>query len=308
MPFAPRILSNEALQDLGIGAKETIAAIQDTLRKKADGSFITTPKSVIQPGDGRYTMTTLSSGAVTVVKCVSVCPENPTRDLPSIMGAIMVLDAETGACLAVMDAEWITGIRTAGLSAVAAKEMADPASETISFVGCGVQARTHLELFAQLFPLRRIRAYGRGQANIDRLCGMAREMGLEAEHAQSPEAALDDADIVVTSITLTYTGAPFLDARRLKPTAFAAITDIAKPWLPESLDMFKMVVVDDLEQELSMPSPMVPAEQISGDLMTLVDGKVAMQDGPRALMFRGIAAGDYALAAKVWETVERSSH
>lgn len=303
MAFAPRVLTDEDLQALGITPAKVVASIEQAIRDKAAGHLITTPKSVIQPGDGRYMMTTLATGDVTVVKAVTVCPDNPARGLPSITGAIMVLDAQTGVLLAVMDSEWITGVRTAGLSAVAAQRLADPDAQVISFVGCGVQARSHLDLFAGLFPLRRIRAYGRGAANVDRLCAMARDRGLEAEIAQTPQAALEGADIVVTSIPITYAGAPFLDARLMKPGALAIVTDAAKPWMPEGLAAFGTVIVDDREQELSMPSPVVPPAQITADLTGLLGGPVPLADAPRAFMFRGIAAGDYALAATVWQAV-----
>lgn len=303
MPFAPRLLDDAALRALNIGPTQVVDAIRGAVQEISAGDLSVTPKSVLQPGDGRYMMATLATGRVTVVKAVSVCPDNPGRGLPSITGSIMVLDAQTGECLAVMDAEWVTAVRTAGLSALAAQTLASPAAETIGFVGCGVQARSHLELFAELFPLTRVLCHGRGAANIDRLCAMARDMGLEAEACERPEALLEQSDIVVSSITITYTGDPFLDAGRLKPGALAIVTDAAKPWHRGSFDAFGAVVVDDRAQELSMPDPVVAAERITGDLTDLVGGRIVPDAAPRAFMFRGIAAGDYALAAKVWDVI-----
>jgi ornithine cyclodeaminase/alanine dehydrogenase-like protein (mu-crystallin family) len=303
MPFSPRLLDDTALRALAIWPEAVVAALRVAVRDIAANRLSVTPKSVLQPGDGRYMMATLATGDVTVVKAVTVCPDNPDRGLPTITGSIMVMDAQTGECLAVMDAEWITAVRTAGLSALAALEMADPHSKTIGFVGCGVQARSHLEMFAALFPLRRVLCFGRGADNIARLCAMAQDMGLQAEACETPEDLLQQADIVVSSITITYTGAPFLDAGLLKHGAFASVTDAAKPWHRDSLHAFGTVVVDDREQELSMPDPVVSADRMAGDLTDLVSGHVSIEGGPRAFMFRGIAAGDYALAAKVWDVV-----
>jgi ornithine cyclodeaminase/alanine dehydrogenase-like protein (mu-crystallin family) len=309
MGFAPRVLNDTDLRGLGLTSEQVVAAIRDAIRAKAVGDLVTTPKSVIQPGDGRYMMSTLATGGtpdVTVVKAVTVCPDNPGRGLPSITGAIMVLDAHSGECLALMDAEWITAVRTAGLSAVAAGPLADPEAAVMSFVGCGVQARSHLEIFAGLYPLKAIRAYGRGRANIDRLCAMAQDMGLGAEVVDTPRAAIAGADIVVTSIPITYDGAPYLDARDMKPGAFATITDAAKPWIPEGLSAFGTVVVDDREQELSMPAPMVAEDRIAADLTDLVRDGVTPGPAQRAFMFRGIAVGDHALAARVWQAIRET--
>lgn len=310
MPFAPKVLSDDSLKALGLGPQDIVDAITKAVSDKAAGRLITTPKSVIQPGDGRYMMTTLATGEgpdLTVVKAVTVCPQNPARGLPSITGAIMVLNAQTGECLALMDAEWITGVRTAGLSALAALSLVDPKSEVMSFVGCGVQARSHLELFAGLFPLKEIRLSGRGQANIDALCQMAAGMGIAAQVCETPDQALEGADIVVSSITITYSGAPFLDAGLLKPGALAIVTDAAKPWQRETFGAFDTVVVDDRAQELGMPDPVVPADQISADLTELVVNGVRLGAGPRAFMFRGIAAGDYALAARLWSACQEAA-
>ncbi|WP_413720489.1 ornithine cyclodeaminase family protein [Silicimonas sp. MF1-12-2] len=293
-------LPDAVLDGLGISPAEVADAIEAALMAKADGRLHTSPKSAILPGEGRYMMSTLAVGddGFIVVKQVSVCPGNATRGLPTINGAIMVLDAETGLLRAIVGANWITAIRTAALSAVAARRLANPASETIAFVGTGVQAHSHLAAFAEMFPLKRICAVGRGQANLEKLCQTARDMGLEAEASSDPRAALKDADIVVTSVTLNYAIEPFLDARWLKPNCFAAITDLCIPWHQEGLDAFGTVIVDDRVQEAESGKPMLPYERIAGDLTELVAGgtPALVTDKPTAFAFRGIALGDYAAA------------
>lgn len=294
----PLYLPDDVLDGLGIAPPDLADAVEAALIDKAEGRLHVSPKSAILPGEGRYMMSTLAVGEVTVVKQVTVSPDNPGRDLPAINGAILVLDAQTGLLRAVMGANWITAHRTAALSAVAARRLADPGSETIAFVGCGVQARSHLAAFQALFPLKQVLAFGRGQANVEALVKFAGEQGLNARAADTAEAALRAADIVVTSVTLDYTIHPFLDARWLKPHAFAAITDLCIPWMPEGLPALSPVIVDDMDQERSSDKPMLPGDQIAGDLTDLVTGRVAATTGtgPTAFAFRGIALGDYAAA------------
>ncbi|MCC1493012.1 ornithine cyclodeaminase family protein [Cognatishimia sp. F0-27] len=308
MPFAPRVLSDDQMTALGLTPADIIAAIRDALVAKGEGRLVTTPKSVIQPGDGRYMMTTLSaSDGLSVVKAVTVCPDNPERGLPTITGAIMVMDVTTGLCRAVLDAEWITAMRTPALSAVAAQALAEPDASVITLVGCGVQARSHLEFFATLFPLKTVRALGRGQANIDTLGALAAQMGLGFEVSPDPRSALDGADIVVSTITITYDGAPFLDARWLKPGALAVVTDAGKPWIRESFDAFGTIAVDDREQELSMPDPLVTEDRIAADLTDIAASGVSPSPAPRGFFFRGIAVGDFALSAQVWRKLEHGN-
>ena len=303
-------LPDATLEAMHISPNDVALAIEDALRAKEQGALHTAPKTPILPGRDRYMMSTMAVGddGFTVVKQVSVCPENPARGLPAINGAIMVLDAETGLLRAVVGANWVTAVRTAALSAVAAKRLADPASETIAFVGTGVQAHSHLDAFSALFPLKRMSMLGRGQANIDRLAQKAQAMGLETIACTTPEEALQDADIVVTSVTLDYSIAPFLDANLLKSNAFAAITDLCIPWLPDGMNAFKTVYVDDRAQEADSAKPMLPYDRIAGDLTDLVirGPEIAAQDRPSAFAFRGIALGDYAAAVLALRRAEAS--
>nr|WP_321254673.1 ornithine cyclodeaminase family protein [uncultured Ruegeria sp.] len=293
-------LSDEDLEGLGIQTSEVADAIESALMAKAGGKLHTSPKIAILPGDGRYAMSTLAVGddGFIVTKQVTVCPNNPAKGLPAINGAIMVLDGQTGLLRAVLGANWITAVRTAALSMVAARRLADPNAETVAFVGAGVQAHSHLAAFSELFPLKSIRVFGRGKANTDKLCRRARELGLNAEIAANAEDALRGADLIVTSITLDYSIEPFLDARWLKPTAFATITDACVPWNSEGMTAFKSVIVDDRKQEIESDKPMLPYQQVTGDLMELVSGEidVRQREKPAAFAFRGISLGDYAAA------------
>ena len=305
-----QILTDQNLQGLGITPIEIADAIESALLEKHAGRLHSAPKSAILPGDGRYMMSTLSVGdgaSLTVLKAVTVAPENPDQGLPTINGAILALDAKTGLLRAVLGANWITAVRTAGLSMVAARRLANPESRSVAFIGCGIQAHSHLEALRAEFPLTEIRAYGRGQANIDRLLAKAREMGLAATQSVTPEDAINSSDIIVTSITLDYDVDPFISADWVKPGAFAAITDLAIPWIDESLARFETLIVDDLEQEKTAPKPLVAKELISGDLEGLMVGDTTAKfdpTRPSAFVFRGIALGDFAATALVMSKIQ----
>ena len=301
------VLSDEALAGLGISVVEIADAIEAAIRSEAASDIWTAPKSAVLPGDGRYMMSTLSSSDqpdMTVVKSVMVSPGNPARGLPGVEGNIILQDSETGRLRAVMEAGWVTAVRTAGLSAVVAKRMADPASKKIAFIGTGVQARSHLDMFADLFPLTEIRAFGRGADNVDRLCRMADEKGMKAVACDTPREALEDADLVVSSVTFTFDQEPFADARWLKPGAFATITDIAAPWIPGGMAAFESVIVDDLEQERVSQKKMVDPDLVSGDLGGLIGGRSDVTFDPAkrsAFIFRGLAIGDFAISCLAYE-------
>ena len=301
-------LTEEMLEGLGISTQDIIDAIEGAVHTQAQGKLWTVPKSALLPGDGRYMMTTLSSAdtpQVTVIKTATVSPRNPDRGLNGIEASVFVLDAETGLLRCVMGGNWVTAVRTAGLSAVMARRLANPASSTVAFIGTGVQARSHLDAFAALFPLTEIRMVGRGRANIDRLGAHAAQLGLSAQVCKMPQQAIEGADLVVTSITLDYGTPPFLDARWLKPGTFAAITDLGIPWIPESMAALDAAFIDDLTQEAGSDKPLVAPNLVRGDLGQVVRGEVGAAFDPdkrSAFLFRGIAIGDFAVAALAYRT------
>lgn len=221
-----------------------------------------------------------------------------------------MLDSHTGVPVAVIDGNWVTAVRTAGLSAVAAKRLARANSASAAFIGCGVQAHSHLHAFAEMFPLTQVRAFGRGSANRDALCQAAENMGFEALACASPEEAVSNVDLVVTTVTFSPELEPFLDARWLRPGAFATITDLAAPWVADTLSAFEQIVIDDREQEAQMQTPLVAPNLVTGDLGELVNGDIpgrGNDDERIAFVFRGLALGDLALAALAYQHAERGA-
>jgi ornithine cyclodeaminase/alanine dehydrogenase len=307
----PAFLSRGDLEALNIPSVAVVDAIEDAFRAQDRGEVWCAPKAALTPGDGRYIMATLAAGDAppyVVVKSIVLNPENAKRELPQINGLIMLLDSATGLPVAVMDGNWVTEIRTAGLSALAAKSLARPDSKSIAFVGCGAQARSHLEVFSALYPLEEAVAYGRGRANIDRLCSMAEGLGLSARAEDDPRAALAGADIIVTSVTFTELKEPFLDAGWVKEGCFAAVTDLAAPWDKKSFSIFDRFVIDDVEQEAAMPEKLADPSVISGDLAGLVLGRVKPREDAAertAFVFRAHPLGDFALSALAYDKSKR---
>jgi len=300
-------LSEETLARLGITTDEVIASIEAVIRGMEQKTAWSAPKAVILTEDGRYMMAALAaadSPSLLAVKTLVLNPRNPERNLPQINGLVTLLDSRTGLPVGLLDANWITAVRTAGLSATAARRMARPDASVAAFIGCGVQARSHLQAFADLFPLRHVRLFGRGRENIDRLARLAADLSLSATVCSSAEEAVTGADLIVSSVTYSTSLTPFLDAAWLEPGAFAAITDLGAPWLPQSLPAFDRIIIDDLEQEAAMPNRLAPPELVTGDLSGLVLGRVAGRNGAterNAFLFRGHALGDLALAMLAWQ-------
>jgi len=296
-------LSGEMLTGLNLSTNDVIESIETLITACAKETAWSAPKAVILPDDGRYMMAALAAAddpPFLAVKTVIMNPRNSTRNLPQINGLVTMLDSNTGLPAAILDGNWITAVRTAGLSAVAAKHMARSDSSTVAFIGCGVQAKSHLKAFADLFPLEEIRVFGRGQANIDSLCEVAENMSLKSIRCSTGEETVRNADLIVSSVTYSADLIPFLNANWLKPGAFAAITDLGAPWIKDEFSAFNQIAIDDLDQEAALPNKLAPPQYVCGDLSGLVLGKFTgrhSKEDRNAFIFRGHALGDLALSA-----------
>lgn len=223
-----------------------------------------------------------------------------------IDASLAINDYATGRLLAVMDANALTGVRTAAMSAAAAVHLADPASRAIGFVGCGLQAGSHLAAMRAAFPsLASVRAFSRTRASAERFAQTARAAGLDALAETDCAALIAESDIIVTSVPMRPGFEPFLDARRLKPNAFVAAVDVGRSWIGASLAAFDHVCVDDRSQAGDYAGLLGhrPAPGFDGDLAALCGGGEGRHAPPgRSLfLFRGFALADLAVAALVYE-------
>ena len=161
-------LSRHDVAAAGVGMPEIIDALETAFAEHGRGNVEMPPKPGVhsRPDAFIHAMPAYIPSLDSIgVKWVSGYPQNQDRGLPYITGLLVLNDADTGLPLAVMDCTWITAKRTGAASALAAKYLARPESETLGVLGCGVQGRSNLEALRVLFPLKRVVAYDHRLAN-----------------------------------------------------------------------------------------------------------------------------------------------
>ena len=297
-------LSNADIEACGVSLAEVDAAVEAMFAAKAAGSALMKPKLALQVPDRPLFLASagvMEEPPYAGVKWVGVAG-NAERGLPHIAGLIVLNDALTGMPVAILDARWITAVRTAAITAVAARRLARPDSASIGFVACGVQARAHLAALRPHFPIARVRAYSRRLATARAFAGEVRAQGLEAEAVAEPRAALQGMDLVVTSTPAVPRTPPFLDAAWLGPGSFAGLVDMGLSWISETLAALDRVVTDDIAQAGS--ERLAYAKPYDGDVADLVTGALAGRESPEertALLFAGVGLADVAVAAAVYD-------
>jgi ornithine cyclodeaminase/alanine dehydrogenase len=180
------------------------------------------------------------------IKWVSGYPENFKRGLPYISGLLILNDAETGIPYAVMDCSWLTAYRTGAASALSAKYLARPESETVGILACGVQGRTNLEAMSCLFKIKRVFAYDvLPEIQEQYVRDMSRQLGLQVIGVKDPKRAVVDSDLVVTSGPILKHPTPTIEADWLEPGAFASAVDFDSYFTAAALAQMDRIATDD---------------------------------------------------------------
>ncbi len=301
------------LLDLG----DCIAVVEQAFRLRGEGR-VTPPAALgFHVGKGGFHVKAglLDLGRPRLaVKTNANFPRNPVeRGLPTIQGVIVLADAEDGRPLAVLDSIEITLRRTAAATAVAARYLARPRSETVTICGCGDQAPVQLQALQRVLPLRRAFAYDRDGCRSDRFADdFAGSLGLAIEPVSDLAAAARASDVVVTCTTSTSF---VLGPRHVRAGAFIAAVGADNPEKreinPELMARCK-VVADDLDQcaasgdlHHAIAAGAMTAAQVHADLAAVVAGtRPGRTSDDEITLFdsTGIALEDAAAASLVYES------
>ncbi|MFN8447586.1 MAG: ornithine cyclodeaminase family protein [Anaerolineae bacterium] len=210
------ILDAEAVKN-AISMREAIDAMREGFIALSTGRANVPVRGVL-PVDGNTTLSMpayIQGSPVSVVKVISVYPNNPQLDLPTVLGSVLVLDAKTGVPLALLDGAALTAIRTGAASGLATDLLALPDAHVLAVLGAGRQARTQVEAVCAVRPIDQIRVFSLNGAEA-----FAQELreqyGVAVHAAADPGEALRDAQVVVAA---TNSRTPVIHLEHLQPGA-----------------------------------------------------------------------------------------
>jgi ornithine cyclodeaminase/alanine dehydrogenase-like protein (mu-crystallin family) len=245
-------LSRADIEKVNLPMKQIIGLLEDAFCEKGNGRVEMPPKPGIHtmPDAFIHAMPAyIPSMRSAGIKWVSGYPENFKRGLPYISGLMILNDVETGIPYAFMDCAWITAMRTGAASALSAKYLARPDSETVGILACGVQGRTNLEALACLFPIKRVSAYDVLPEVQERFVeDMAAWFDFEVIAVKEPKQAVVESDLVVTSGPILKHPTPAIEKDWLRPGAYGSAVDFDSYWTSEALAQMDRISTDDHAQ------------------------------------------------------------
>jgi ornithine cyclodeaminase/alanine dehydrogenase len=190
--------------------KEAIDAVEEAFRQFALGKVAMPQRTAIRLADRHgvhLTMPAHIGGELDAlaVKVVTVYLDNPVLyKLPTVIGLVLLNDPATGAPLAVMDAGFLTAVRTGAVSGVATKYLARQNASAVGVFGGGVQASTQLEAICAVRKVSSVRIYdvdaGRARSYAEQ---MQRSLNIPVVAVDQPQKAVTGQDIVILATSAT---------------------------------------------------------------------------------------------------------
>jgi 1-piperideine-2-carboxylate/1-pyrroline-2-carboxylate reductase [NAD(P)H] len=202
-----------------------------------------------------------SDADIAITKLVTVHPQNPGRDLPTIQGEVVVMEAATGRRLGILDGSVVTARRTAALSLLAARELAPHPDGPLLIVGAGTQGRAHLEALHEGLGVSRVFITSRTTERAESLGEHAEELGMEVRMVDGPEEAINEVSLVVTATTSKEPVLP----EEVPEGIFVAAVGSFEPEaaeLPAGLVSRSTVVVDTLEGTREESGDLIQAQRV----------------------------------------------
>jgi len=304
-----------------------IEAIERLLKQQATHSdWIQSPERLVIPtfsaddthssGSHLSMPATLYDGKdeYAVVKLVTICPDNPSRSLPTTTAIITVSNNDTGQVLAVMDGVCITQVRTAALSGIATKYLAKVNSKSVAVVGCGGMA------YEQLNAVLTVRAdidtvylWNRSAEGAVRFQAQFAkdypQWDVSIQVCEKIEDAIQNADIINVATRATQ---GLFDAASIKPDVHINAVGAYQPSMKEISDEViaqSSVVVDDREGSRHEAGDLIQADAASdcawtwadmtGDLQGLVTGDIAPIQAEMTL-FKSVGAARFDAAVALY--------
>jgi alanine dehydrogenase len=268
-----------------------------------DDAFVGVMPAFVSASGGTSAPTALGA------KLVTVFNGNHARGLDSHLASILLMDAETGALVALMDGRYITEARTAAVSAVSSKLLARKTAQSLAIIGSGVQARSHLEALSRVHNLRQVTVWSPQKLHRNQFVEWANSADAAApvpgtkitavEHAGE---AVVGADIVVL---VTSSPTPVVESGWVKPGAHVISVGACRPNQREMdpalvargrlfVDSRAAALVESGDVVLGMHEALFGADHIVAELGELIAGAQARRTDTEITIFKslGLAVED----------------
>lgn len=247
-------LTRKDVESVNLPMATIIDILEEAFIEKFEGNIEMPPKPGIHPRENAYIHAMpcwVPKHNAAGIKWVAGYPENQKMGLPYISGFMVMNDPATGLPIAILDCTWVTAMRTGGVTGLSAKYMANPDSETVGILGCGVQGYTNLEaILVTCKKVKKVYAFDIYPEIAQKYAAtQSARFGIEVVAVKTHKEAVVDSDIVVTAGPIKHNPDRVIEGAWLKKGVFLAPVDFDCMFMPSVIENnCTKCTVDDLGQ------------------------------------------------------------
>jgi ornithine cyclodeaminase/alanine dehydrogenase-like protein (mu-crystallin family) len=306
-----RVLGMREVREL-LSLEDTIELQRRAFASQAHGKATMAPNSWLRlPGERRAWLKLLAghdenSGALGV-KVLARFPERgPGANLASLL---LLFDDEDGSPLAIMDAVYVTAVRTAAGAALGTQALARPGARTVGMLGTGTLAWYSVLAHRIVCPqLDELTVYSRSE---ERREAFARRVEAETEISARPVAtvaeAVAGAEVIVTA---TNAPTPVLLSEHLRPGQHIGAIGIRSEISPDAIARCRVIgdghdeALHDGKFSTAVAAGVVDESQLGPDLGAVLEGLAPGRTADEEITLfdsSGVAIQDVVCARHAWE-------
>ena len=226
------------------------------------------PPRVVARRDGGWlrVLTAMTAGRYMGAKIIG------RAKTPQLSYLIPLWDRETAELVCLLDGKHITGMRTAGTTAMAADRLLAPGPIRVAILGSSHEAQAHAQAIAAVRSVKAMKVYSPTPESREAFAQkFSRQPGMDCGAANSARAAIDGADLIICAAR-SHNETPILEGAWLKPGVMVASIGST---LPEQIEVDPEVI-----RRADVIVADVPAEVMheSGDLLAAAKAGISFAD------------------------------
>ncbi|WP_373895720.1 ornithine cyclodeaminase family protein [Virgibacillus natechei] len=308
------ILTGKDIQDHYL-MKDAISDLKEGLGSKKQGLIMSPHRTVIEIPNNQASVLYMPgaelSQKIASVKVVSIFPENPKHGMPTTQGVLLLTDADTGEHLCMMNASYLTRLRTGGLSGIATEKLARKNAKTLGVIGTGAMAFEQILGVLEVRDIEKINLYNRTQKKAEQFKEKLIAYGIKKiiTIVASADEIVESADIICCA---TRSNDPVFNGNLLREGTHINGVGSYLPHMQEvdliTIQKASKIVADDLNGVEQEAGELIHADResdwnfsdIYGELSGLPDDNGLIRENDKEItFFKSVGAAYFDLVAAI---------
>ncbi|MFJ7828280.1 ornithine cyclodeaminase family protein [Psychrobacillus sp. NPDC096623] len=304
--------------------KDAIQDVEELLKAKVAEKIANPHRTVIEFPQHEASALYMPSAdlveEVTAVKVVTIYPNNPSKGKPTTQGVVLLSDAQNGEHVAMLNASYLTRLRTGALSGIATDYLARKNAKVLTVIGTGAMAFEQVLGVLAVRDIERIILFNRNAEKAQKFGEKLTDFGVQIpfEVVGDVSIAVHQSDIICCA---TRSNEPVFNGVDLKPGTHINGVGSYLPHMQEmdvtTIKRASKIVVDDLAGVKDEAGELMHAEKIGvwsfdevhGELGQLVVDQVSgRENGDEITLFKSVGAAYFDLAVAKGTYVKAKEH